>query len=47
MDLHPETSQGYALQWFSFAATAAALYLWYGFKRQPKQSPQSNNEQER
>jgi len=32
-DLHPETSQGYALQWFSFAAAALIFYLWYGFQR--------------
>lgn len=31
-DLHPETSQGYALQWFSFALVALVLYVWYGFK---------------
>lgn len=31
-DLHPEKSQGYALQWFSFAGMLVALYLWYGFK---------------
>jgi surfeit locus 1 family protein len=30
--LHPETSQGYALQWFSFALAALILYAWYGFK---------------
>ncbi|NJD08208.1 MAG: SURF1 family protein [Methylococcaceae bacterium] len=32
IDLRPETSQGYALQWFSFAAATLILYLWYGFK---------------
>jgi surfeit locus 1 family protein len=32
LDLHPETSQGYALQWFSFAVATLILYLWYGFK---------------
>lgn len=32
LELHPETSQGYALQWFSFAAATLILYLWYGFK---------------
>jgi surfeit locus 1 family protein len=31
-DRHPETSQGYALQWFSFALAALVLYVWYGFK---------------
>lgn len=30
--LQPEKNQGYALQWFSFAAVLAALYVWYGFK---------------
>lgn len=30
--LHPETNQGYALQWFSFALVLSLLYLWYGFK---------------
>ncbi|QSA95884.1 SURF1 family protein [Methylococcus sp. EFPC2] len=34
VDLHPEKSQGYAVQWFSFAAVLFALYLWYGFKAQ-------------
>ncbi len=29
---HPETSQGYALQWFSFALVASVLYGWHGFK---------------
>jgi len=33
--LHPETNQGYALQWFSFALVLCILYVWYGFK--PKQ----------
>ncbi len=30
--LNPEKSQGYALQWFSFALAASILYVWYGFK---------------
>ena len=32
VSLHPETNQGYALQWFSFALLALVLYVWYGFK---------------
>ena len=32
ISLHPETNQGYALQWFSFALLALVLYVWYGFK---------------
>ena len=38
IDLHPEKSRGYAFQWFAFAATALALYVWYGFKRSPAAS---------
>ncbi len=30
--LRPETSRGYALQWFSFALAVLILYVWYGFK---------------
>lgn len=33
--LNPEKSQGYALQWFSFALVLSFLYVWLGFK--PKQ----------
>ena len=33
--LHPETNQGYALQWFSFALVLSILYVWYGFKPKP------------
>ncbi len=36
-DLHPEKSQGYALQWFSFALVSITLYLWHGFKRKSVQ----------
>ena len=41
IDLHPETSKGYALQWFGFAATALALYFWYGFRKTARPDPQS------
>lgn len=30
--LTPEKNLGYALQWFLFAAVAAAFYLWHGLK---------------
>lgn len=40
IDLHPETSQGYAVQWFAFAFTTVALYVWYGFK--PRSEPHSS-----
>lgn len=33
VDLHPEKSLGYAIQWFSFAFVLLSLYVWYGFKR--------------
>jgi surfeit locus 1 family protein len=33
--LHPETNQGYALQWFSFALVLSIIYVWYGFKPKP------------
>jgi surfeit locus 1 family protein len=33
--LDPGKNRGYALQWFSFAALVAALYVWYGFKPRP------------
>jgi len=33
--LHPETNQGYALQWFSFALVVLLLFAWYGFKPKP------------
>ena len=32
VSLNPEKSQGYALQWFSFAAVLLGLYLWFGFR---------------
>ncbi|HUL12199.1 MAG TPA: SURF1 family protein [Methylococcaceae bacterium] len=31
--LLPETNQGYALQWFSFALVLVFLYVWYGYER--------------
>jgi surfeit locus 1 family protein len=33
--LDPGKNYGYALQWFLFAAVAASLYLWFGFKSRP------------
>lgn len=33
--LDPDKNRGYALQWFSFAALVAVLYVWYGFKPRP------------